>query len=91
MKSFYALPTCLVQQKKAVGGLEGQEVLISFKLGLVRVMESCLAVIAEDEAPINALPKYCLYHIHKIGLGTLAAVTLWALRRYRVHLVYSVT
>lgn len=50
MKSFYALPTCLGQQKKAVGGLEGQEVLVSFKLGLVRVMESCLAVIAEDEA-----------------------------------------
>lgn len=78
-------------KKKAVGGLGGQKILVSFKSGLVRVMESCLAAIAEDEAPIDTLPKYCVYHIHKTGLGTPAAVTLWVPRRYRVHLVYSVT
>lgn len=53
-----------------------QKILAAFRSGLVRVVETCFAVTAEGEAPIGALPKGCVYRIHKIGLETLAVVAL---------------
>lgn len=86
MKSPYALPTCLVQQKKAAGGpRELGAGLVpclpprrSEQLsGLVRAVESCLTIVAEGKAPIPALLKDTLL---KAALGTPAAVALWTPR-----------
>lgn len=71
-ESFYAFPTCLVQQKRLLVALGAgelahalpttQKVLAAFRSGLVRVMESCLAVLAEG---IEAFPKD--YVLQKLG------------------------
>jgi len=52
----------------------------NLKSGFVRVMESCLSVIAESKSPIDALLKGHAYRVHKIRLGTLTAAAFWVPR-----------